>query len=284
MNRKLDVGGTISEVFSIYGAQAGVLLPIAFWLFLAVAIVNALAGSSLVLLLVASVVGIVAGTLYQGVVVNLASDVQDGRRDSSAGDLVRSATPFILPLFGAGLLAGIGIGIGLILIIVPGLILATIWSVIAPVIVLEGSGVINAFGRSRQLVRGNGWPVFGAILVAYLIVIVGSLIFSAIGAAIADGVFVRIVFRALASTITAPISALVAAVLYFRLRAVEGDPAPGGLAATPPLAGTPPPSPAGPPPPAPGPSSPPPPAPGPPPPPAPPSSPPPPPPPETPAA
>jgi hypothetical protein len=278
MNRKLDVGATLSEVFSIYREQAGVLLPIAFWLFLAVAIVNALAGSSVLLLLIASVIGIVAGTLYQGVVVNLASDVQDGRRDSSAGDLVRSAMPFILPLFGAGLLAGIGIGIGLILIIVPGLILATIWSVIAPVIVLEGSGVMNAFGRSRQLVRGNGWPVFGAILVAYLIVIVGSLVFSAIGAAIADGVFVRIVFRALASTITAPISALVAAVLYFRLRAVEGpgeQVSAGPAAATPPLAGTPSPPPVEP--------TPAPPAPGPPPPPAPPSSPPPPPPSEPPA-
>jgi hypothetical protein len=285
MNRKLDVGATISEVFSIYGAQAGVLLPIAFWLFLAVAIVNALAGSSVLLLLIASVVGIVAGTLYQGVVVNLASDVQDGRRDSSAGDLVRAATPFIWPLFGAGLLAGIGIGIGLILIIVPGLILATIWSVIAPVIVLESSGIIGAFGRSRQLVRGNGWPVFGAILVAYVIVIAGSLIFSAIGAAIADGVFVRIVFRALASTITAPISALVAAVLYFRLRAIEGPgetAPPGPPAGASPLPGVPPPA-AGMPP-APGPPPPPPPAPGtPPPPPAPPSSPPPPPPPEPPA-
>ena len=40
MNRKLDVGGTLNEVFSIYGAKRGVLLPVAFWLFLVVAIVN----------------------------------------------------------------------------------------------------------------------------------------------------------------------------------------------------------------------------------------------------
>jgi hypothetical protein len=229
MNRKLDVGGTLSEVFSVYRDNAGVLLSVAFWLFLVVAILNGVAKSSPFLLLLASVVGIAAGTLYQGMVVNLVRDVQDGRRDFTAGELLGSATPFILPLIGAGILAGIGIGIGLILLIVPGLILLTIWAVIAPVIVVEKSGVFAAFGRSRELVRGNGWNVFGAIVVAFLIVIVGGLVFAAIAAAIADGPLLRIVFSALASTITAPISALVAAVIYFHLRGFEGttDPAVG---------------------------------------------------------
>lgn len=234
MKRKIDVGGTISEAFSIYGANAGVLLPVAFWLFLVVAILNGIAGSSLVLILLASVVGIAAGTLYQGTVVNLVQDVQDGRRDFSAGDLLRSATPFILPLVGAGILAGLGIGIGLFLLIVPGLFLLTIWAVIAPVIVIEKSGVIDSFGRSRALVRGNGWGVFGVILIAFVIVLVGNLFFGAIAAAIADGPLLRIVFSALASTITAPVSALVAAVLYFHLRAIEGEaPAAPGTAAEP---------------------------------------------------
>ena len=66
----------------------GCCLPVAFWLFLVVAILNGIAGSSLLLLLLASVVGIAAGTLYQGMVVNLVRDVQDGRRDSSAGELL----------------------------------------------------------------------------------------------------------------------------------------------------------------------------------------------------
>ncbi len=239
MNRKLDVGATLSEVFSIYGAQAGVLLPVAFWLFLVVAIVDGLIGTSLIMLAVALAVGTIAGTLYQGTVVGLVRDVQDGRRDSSAGDLLRSAMPFILPLIGAGLLAGIAIGIGMILLLVPGLFLATIWAVIAPVIVVEGSGVGGAFGRSRELVRGNGWPVFGVIVVAFVIVLVGGVVFGAIAAGIADGPLVRIVFSALASTITAPVSALVASVLYFRLREIEGTPAP--VAADPVAAPLPPP-------------------------------------------
>jgi hypothetical protein len=226
MDRKLDVNSVISEVFSIYRAQAGVLLPVAFWLFLVVAIVDGLIGASLIMLALALAVGIAAGTLYQGVVVELVSDVQDGRRDSSAGDLLRAATPFILPLIGAGLFAGICIGLGLILFVVPGLFLLTIWAVIAPVIVVERPGVFPAFGRSRELVRGNGWPVFGAIAIAFVIVLLGSIFFGAIADAIANGPLIRIVFSALASTITAPVSALVAAVLYFRLRAIEGSPAP----------------------------------------------------------
>ena len=40
----------------------------------------------------------------------------------------------------------------MVLLIVPGLILLTIWAVIAPVIVVERSGVIDAFRRSRELV------------------------------------------------------------------------------------------------------------------------------------
>lgn len=229
MNRKLSVGDTLSEVFEIYGAQAGVLLPIAFWLYLIASILFGIAVGSVGLLLIAALVSVVAGVLYQGVVVSLVRDVQDGKRDSGMGDLINQAMPFLGPLLGAGILAGIGITIGLALLIVPGLILLTIWAVLAPVIVVERSGVIAAFGRSRELVRGNGWPVFGVIIVAFLIAGITNAILSTIAGAIADGVILQVVFSALASTVTAPITALVAAVLYYRLlpASAPAPPTPG---------------------------------------------------------
>lgn len=227
MNRKLDFGTTLNQIFAIYGAHAGVLLPLAFWLFLVVAIFDGLIGSSLALLPLALVISTIVSTLYQGMVVNLVRDVQDGRRDSAAGDLIRSALPVVGPLVGAAVLSGIAIGIGLFLLVVPGLILLTIWAVIAPAIVIERTGVFAAFGRSRQLVRGNGWAVFGVILVAYLITAAGALVFGTIAASVADGPLVRIVFSALASTITAPIPALAAGVLYYRLLPLQAPgPAP----------------------------------------------------------
>lgn len=240
MERKLDVGGTLSQAFSIYGSQAGVLLPVAFVLFLAVAVVNGLLGGTFILLPITFAVSVIAGTLYQGTVVQLVRDVQDGRRDSSIGQLIESVGPVLLPLIGAGLLAGIAIGIGFLLLIVPGLILMTIWAVIAPSIVVERRGVLEAFGRSRELVRGNGWNVFGVILAVFLIVFVARLILGAIAVGIDDSTVMRIIFDVIASTLTAPIAALVATVIYFRLVALK-EPA---AAAEPgvPAEGTPPPS------------------------------------------
>jgi hypothetical protein len=224
MEQRLTVGDTLSEVFRIYREHAGVLLPVAFWLFLIVAVVNGLTEGSFSLFWLGLVVGLAVGTLYQGMVVGLVQDVQDGRLDSSVGDLMRSALPVLGPLIAAGILAGLGIGAGIVLFIVPGLYLATIWAVIAPVIVVEHRGVFDAFGRSRQLVKDHGWPVFGTIVVAYLIAIVLSFALVAIANGIAEGPLLRIVFSALASTIAAPIEALVASVLYFKLLAIKGQP------------------------------------------------------------
>ncbi len=223
MERRLSVGATLSQVFDIYRDQAGVLLPVAFWLFLIVAIVNGVTEGHFGLFWLSIVVSLAVGTLYQGMVVELVRDVQDGRLDASVGDLMRSVLPVFGPLIGAGILAGVGIGAGFVLLIVPGLILLTMWAVIAPAIVVERRGVFDAFGRSRQLVKGEGWPVFGTVVVAYLITFVATLVFVAIATGIAHGPLLKIVFSALAETLTAPIGALVASVLYFRLVAIKGE-------------------------------------------------------------
>jgi ABC-type multidrug transport system fused ATPase/permease subunit len=229
MKRKLDVGGTLSQIFSTYGDQAGVLLPVAFGLFLLVAVVNGIVAGSLILLPVGLAVSVVAATLYQGMVVGLVRDVQDGRRDSSVGELIEATWPVVLPLIGAGILAGLGIGVGFLLFIVPGLILLTIWSMIAPVIVVERSGAIDAFGRSRALVKDNGWQVFGVIFVVFLITAIVSGVLGAIGAGISDSFGMRVLVNVIASTLTAPIAALAASTIYFSLLA-SNDSAPSPTA------------------------------------------------------
>ena len=221
---RLSVGDVLNRVFALYKEHFGVLIPVAFWLFLVVSILGGiLSRSNALALLIFFIVTFAAAILYQGMVVSLVRDVQDGRRDSSVGELFSSVSPVLGALVGASILYGLAVGIGFFLLIVPGCILLTIWAVIAPVIVIERKRALDSFGRSRELVRGNGWPVFGTVIVATLITVIVGAILGAIAEGIAGGPILRIVFGALASTLTAPIGALVAAVLYYRLLELKAE-------------------------------------------------------------
>jgi len=205
-------GAIVGRAFQIYRDQAATLLPAALLVY-AVQLLAALLVPNFFVL--AAIVGIVVGVFYQGMVVNLVADVQDGRRDHSLGELFKSVGPVVLPLIGLAIVAGIAIAIGFVLIIIPGLILLTWWAVAAPALVIERAGVFGALGRSRELVRGNGWNVFGTILLVLLINIAVNIVAAIIGAALGDAG--RGVVDWIAATLTAPIVALTSSVLYFAL-------------------------------------------------------------------
>ena len=221
MNGPLDVGGVIRRVFSIYVEEAAVLMPAAAVVF----VLSGILGTVLValapgLVILALVISLLATTLFTGMVVELVADVQDGRRDATAAGLLRAATPVLGKLILVGIVQGVLTVIGFVLLVVPGLILLTIWSVAAPVIVLERPRGMDALRRSRELVRGNGWPVFGVILVLGVLVVVLSALVDAAGESAGTGI--GIVVRVVVGVLSAPLSALAAAVLYVELLARAG--------------------------------------------------------------
>jgi hypothetical protein len=224
MEQRIDVGATLSRVFTLYREQAGVLLPPAALLYLLPAVATLALGSGATGVgLVATLLALVVQYWYQGVVVRAVVDMEDGRRDFSTGDLFGATAPFIWPLFLAGLLAGLGIAIGLVLLVVPGLILLTWWALIAPAIVLEGTGVGGAFGRSRELVRGHGWQVFGIIVVLGIVQVVVGILLAVVAVAISDGRVADALGTYVGSVLVAPLSALAATVVYLRLRRIKGQ-------------------------------------------------------------
>jgi hypothetical protein len=209
----ISPGAIVSRIWEIYRHQFAVLVGTAVILYAVQFVLYLLIGSAAAWAL--GVLFIALAFLYEGMVVKLVQDVQDGRRDHSVADLIRGVEPVFWPLVGASILAGIGIGIGFILLIIPGLILLTIWSVVAPVIVLERPGVFAAFGRSRELVRGNGWNVFGVIVIVFLAVVVIS---SAAGLASDSlGSVGRALVQWAVNSALAPVTALSASVVYFAL-------------------------------------------------------------------
>ena len=126
--------------------------------------------------------------LVNGALVRAVDDARRGRPDLSVAETFRLTGPRLLVLAVAGVLAAVGIFIGLLTLVAPGLVLLTWWFVLSPVIVLEGRGILASFGRSRGLVRGHGWPVFGVAIVTLLVELVVSLALGAVALPLGGGV------------------------------------------------------------------------------------------------
>jgi hypothetical protein len=188
-------------------------------------------GAAFALAILALATVVVGTTWLQGAFVYAVQDARDGTFDASIGEVFSRVSSSIVPLVVAGLLAGIGIAFGLVLLILPGLFLLTIWAVIAPVIVVERRRALDSFGRSRELVRGHGWTVFGIVLITGLLSAIASTLLQAAFSFLPR--FLEIlVGGTIAQAVVAPFVATALAITYFRLRETLGEPAEHAAAET----------------------------------------------------
>src|SRR5258705_365449 len=160
----MQIGGVLSEAWSLYQRFLGRFFMTALIVFVALDLLSALAdraagdnaGANVFWFLLGALISVVGYFWVQAALVETVNDVRDGRADRSIGETYGAVRPRLGAATIAGVLAAIGIGIGLILLIVPGLYLLTIWSMLIPVIVIEGRSAGEAFTRSRGGGRGSG--------------------------------------------------------------------------------------------------------------------------------
>jgi len=228
----LSVGETIRGGWDLYKRFWRHLVPIALVVYLVISLVT------LLLTLLAGILGAIvsafvsiAGVFWlQAALVEAVNDVRDGRADLSLDETLRRTWPRVPTVAVAGILAGLAIAIGLVLLIAPGLFLLTIWSVIVPTIVLENRSVMESFGRSRELVSGYGWTVFGVIVMTFLLLLAVSIVVGLILSPL-DDALQRYLSDVVSNTIFAPFVAATWTLMYFRLRDLKEpageSPAPG---------------------------------------------------------
>lgn len=232
--------GVLAEAWGLYRRFAAHFLAISFVLYFLTGVIVVLltmtAGATGYF--AAAIVEFVAAFLVQAAMVKAVQDVRDGSADLSLDATISAGARYLLPVAGASILAGLAIGAGLVLLVVPGLILMTYWSLIVPSIVVGESGATASFGASWRAISGHFWQAFGTYVLVFLIWVAFNLAlgFVLIGVPANLRSFLSSV---IAGTLLAPFYALVVTLVYSRLSeahagAVPAAPAQGGFSAPPP--------------------------------------------------
>ncbi len=192
-------------------------------------ITSLLSGSLSGALVSTVLVGVLTGML----IVVVTEDVVGRRADF--GLVWRKVRSRIWRLVGLSLVVGVLQFVGLLLCLAPGIWLWGIWAVAVPALMIENRGVGGALSRSKQLVDGMFWRVWGIRALGYLVAgaisaAVGVL-FGVIALAIAGGPYpstgllgnqslpvgsllVLAVGTAVAGLITTPVQAAIDSLLY----------------------------------------------------------------------
>jgi hypothetical protein len=184
--------------------------------------VRALVAGSLVVL----VLGLISSILASGACFRAIASAYLGERTGWRESL-SYALRHVHSLLWVTLLSGFAAGLGAILCLIPGIYLWVAFSLAVPVLLTEGVRGRHALGRSRELVRGSWWRVFGVVMLGYILAGILSGAISALvigvttvqsGQASLLGIVVSIVAGTVSKVATTPFTAAFITVLYFDLR------------------------------------------------------------------
>jgi hypothetical protein len=168
----------------------------------------------------------VASTLATAACFKAIADAYLGELSSWKTSLMFATrrAPAVLWVTLLSLLGEIG---GVLLLVIPGIYLAVAWAVSVPALLLEDVRGRRALGRSRDLVSGRWWPVFGVIVLGTILAgivsgglgaVLGAVSLAGSGRNSWSGFLASIVIGTLSKAISTPLTAAFLTVMYVDLR------------------------------------------------------------------
>jgi hypothetical protein len=160
-------------------------------------------------------------TFFAGLLDRIVGEEERGHPRRSLREVLRT-----LPywrLIGADVLLSLGAVVALLLLVVPGLIFYTFFSLVGPAVVMEDRGVFDGFRRSMRLVRGHFWLTL--LLVTLPILVEEDVVHGIVALAGDASPFLVFVVNALAGAVVGSVVALVEVTLAGRLAMRNPDPA-----------------------------------------------------------
>lgn len=207
VKRELSLGEVISKTFQVYrrdftkyfvlfavvGVVIGVVTTLARQAFVPPTLpsnptsqevsiwFSALFAALFLLIVSILIVSVVFSAIAQGAAIKLASE-QIEKEQADLGPSIKFAASKLLWIWALSIVVGIIVFLGFIALIIPGIILAIMYSLALPVLLIEKKGIFDSMRRSRELVSHRWLKTFATYLVLGIIVIIASVIVSAITA------------------------------------------------------------------------------------------------------
>jgi hypothetical protein len=168
--------------------------------------------------LIAVVLLLVLSQLGDAVILHMAfQDMR--RRPIRLVESLNVAFSRLLPLIGIALVQGFLTLLGIALLIIPGLILLSMWLVGVPACVVERRGPWESLRRSRELTKGHRWKVLALALLLPIVSLGASPIESMLTAA--AGPIAGLVGQLIWTGIWAAFSAVALTITYYDLRVIK---------------------------------------------------------------
>ena len=95
------------------------------------------------------IVSWIANTIANGIAVKMTSDILE-KGQANLGKSLSFTLSRLMSLLAVAIVTSILTIIGVICLLVPGIILAIMFSLVVPAIMIEGTGALDSLGRSRR--------------------------------------------------------------------------------------------------------------------------------------
>jgi hypothetical protein len=224
----------LGESFRVLFAHFGVLFPLALAPALLIEALNLAVtptapapdpGDAGIVFTPAMLVVSLAGALISYGIIALIClatlDALNGRR-RGLDAYFRGALRHLLPLFVLGTILSVAAGIAAIFFVIPGVYVFAQFLVWVPAIVFEGAGM-GALGRAQSLTSGHRWPLVGALLLLFVLLVGGMLAASPVFI-LAETGSLRLLASLASGALAAFFNALLAVfttLVYLKLRALK---------------------------------------------------------------
>ncbi len=165
-----DLGSVIRDSLELIGANGKALLTPALLMVALPALIVGLAhiAHSQFLAFVFAVITFGTSRAFEAFAIFTVARDMDGEPASPAEGWA-VARKLWLPLSALTLFMGVSIAVGMILLIVPGVLIALMWCVAGPVLVLEGTDIATALRRSVTLTDRRRWKLLLIFVVLFLV-------------------------------------------------------------------------------------------------------------------